>query len=162
MEKEKIKNWLYRHVKEDTAEGSFQSFSDQELEEFTEDFLKDLKWLFESYIEGFNEIKDESQTLPEVSSKLQLSLYVYDLADQKGFLIFRPGYRLIFSTPSPGRVRVQFLKSSGPASSEALEDSLIKAISTQSLSLNWAHENFKGFLDKNLLVRYYIKKILED
>lgn len=165
MESEKVRSWVYKCLSEKKADFS-RNLGSEDIEDFTNDFLLDLRAIFESFAKAFNSLKarpDSSEEgSEEVKEKLKNSLFVYGLTEGRGFMLFRKGYRLIFSYVQPGRIRVQFLKQKPFAETENFEDAFIDAITSGTLSINWVHENHKGFVDIQILARYYMKRFLQE
>lgn len=170
MNPEKVKLWVYKCL-ETQKEGFLEkSFGDEDIKDWTNEFLSDLQSVFEYFVQAFNDLKKENMTekpsglkaSKETKKKLKNSLFLYNLTNQKGFMIFRKGYKLIFSYVQPGRIQVQFLKQKPFSEKEYLEDSFIQAITDDTMSINWVHENHKGFIDINVLARYYMKRFLQE
>lgn len=168
MEVEKAKSWIYKCLAEKKSDFSPRSLAEGDIKDFTNEFLSDLRTIFEHFIKAFNEIRQEGcgevagLTEKEAKEKFQGSLFLYDLADKPGFMLFRKGYRLIFSYIQPGRVRVQFMKQKPFSETENFVDAFINAITNETMSINWVHENHKGFVDINILARYYMKRFLQE
>jgi len=169
MEIEKTKSWIYKCLVEKKSNFSGQSLEREDIEELTNEFLLDLRSVFKHFADSFNSLKIDSSTgdllnssSSKIKEKFKDSLFIYDLADNKGFMLFRKGYKLIFSYVQPGRVRVQFLKKITLGETEHFVDTFINAITNETLSINWVHENHKGFVDIPILARYYMKRFLQE
>ena len=168
MESEKIKSWIYKCLAEEQSNFHSRSLGEGDIEDFTNEFLSDLRVIFSHFVKAFNELKQgENKDVSDwaekkVMEKLKGSLFLYDLVDKKGFMLFRKGHRLIFSYIQPGRIRVQFLKQKPLSETEHLVDTFINAITNETLSINWVHENHKGFVDIHVLARYYMKCFLRE
>ena len=155
----KTKSWIY-----DCTIHSKQSDSDQlTVEKLTDDFLKDLRCLFEHYLKAFNEIKEEEEkALSPHSSAFKSSIFIYDLAETKGFMLFKKDFKMIFSYSSAGRIRIKLLKQRVFGKLEVLADSYLNLVHHDMMSVNWVHEGKKGFIDINILVRYYMKLFIQE
>jgi len=168
MEPKKIKSWIYECLTTRQLDFSSRYWGKEDIDNWTNDFLLDLRSVFENFVKAFDDlkrggIKDFSNPPSEVvKEKLKGSLFLYDLADKKGFMLFRKGYRLIFSYVQPGRIRVQFLKQQPFSETESFVDAFINAITSGTLSINWVHENHKGFVNINVLARYYMRRFLQE
>ena len=169
MKEEKTQSWIYKCLTAERSDTPPKTLGDEDIADFTDDFLLDLRSIFEHFIKAFNSLKLSSFEQNQLSlneqatkEKLKGSLLLYDLADKKGFMLFRKGYRLIFSYVKPGCVKVQFLKQKPFGEIESFVDSFIKAITNDTMSINWVHENHKGFIDINILARYYMKRFLQE
>jgi len=154
---EKTKSWIYNCVKQD-SKLSHQDKLDREA--LTDDFLKDLRCLFEHYLKAFNEIKEEEPKAR--SSHFNNSLFIYDLAESKGFMLFKKDFKMIFSSVDSGRIRIKFLKQRVFSQIEVLTDTYLSLVHKDMMSINWVHEGKKGFIDRNILVRYYMKRFLQE
>lgn len=168
METEKTKSWIYKCLAEKKSDFSNKSLEQGDIEDLTNEFLSDLRSVFEHFSEIFNDIRMEPKgafldlSSAEVREKLKDSLFIYDLADKTGFMVFRKGYKLIFSYVQPGRIRVQFFKKKPLSETEIFVDAFINAITSETLSIKWVHENHKGFVDIPILARYYMKRFLQE
>ena len=168
MEPEKTKSWIYKCLSEKSSAFQAKSLDQQEISHFTDEFLLDLRTIFEHFVKAFNELKQEEAKNPsstkdkKTPKALKTSVFLYDLADKKGFMLFRQGYRLIFSSLKPGRVRVQFFKQKPFSPTEHFVDTFINAITNETLSINWVHEKHKGFVDIQILARYYMRRFLQE
>ena len=168
MKSEKVQSWIYKQLSRERSNLPHENLNREDIEDFTDEFLLDLRAVFENFVKAFNELKRadiesfsggiDSESVRE---KLKGSLLLYDLADKKGFMLFRKGYRLIFSTAKPGRIKVHFLKQKPFGETETFVDSSINAITNDTMSINWVHEGHKGFVNINVLVRYYMGRFLQ-
>jgi len=156
----KTKSWIQDCVKESTESHHADKLS---RETSTDDFLKDLRCLFEHYLKAFNEIKDqEEKTSSSHPSAFKNSFFIYDLADTKGFMLFKKDFKMIFSSSVAGRIRIKFLKQRVFSEREVLEDAYLNLVCQDMLSVNWTHEGKKGFVDRDILVRYYMKRFIQE
>ena len=168
MESEKIKSWIYKCLNAKKSGFSPRNLGKEDIEDWTNEFLFDLRSAFEHFVKAFDDLKKENieyfpdRHSPATQEKLKGSLLLYDLADKKGFMLFRKGYRLIFSYIQPGRIKVQFLKQKPFSETEVFVDTFINAITNDTMSINWVHENHKGFVDINVLARYYMRRFLRE
>ena len=167
MESEKTKSWIYKCLTAQKSDFSSRNLEKEDIANWTHEFLIDLRCVFEHFIKAFDDLKREDiSAFPkppteEIREKLKGSIFLYDLADQKGFMLFRKGYRLIFSYVRPGRIRVRFLKQQPFSETENFVDAFINAITDDTMSVNWVHENHKGFVDLNVLAHYYMRRFLQ-
>ena len=166
--KQKEHNLGFINVSQSRSQiSSSRSLGEEDIEDFTTDFLLDLRSTFEHFVKAFNNLKksdfkDVSDPyLEETKEKLKGSLLLYDLSDKRGFMIFRKGYSLVFSYIKPGRIKVHFLKRKPFGEAETFVDTFINAITNDTMSINWVHENHKGFVDINVLTRYYMRRFLQ-
>lgn len=169
MKLERTQSWIFKCLTEKKSDFLRNNLNKEDIEDFTDEFLTDLRSVFEHFVEAFNGLKQANvENFPEGFSfkknkeKLKGSLLLYDLADKKGFMLFRKGYRLVFSYVRPGRISVQFLKQKPLSEAEVFVDTFINAITNDTMSINWVHENHKGFVNINVLVRYYMRRFLQE
>lgn len=170
MNVENTKTWIYKCLTEKKLEYSHahKGLERGDIEELTKEFLSDLRTVFEHFAGSFNVLKGESTDVfielssEKIRDKLKDTLFIYDLADTAGFMLFRKGYKLIFSYVQPGRIKVQFFKKKPLSETEMFVDAFINAITNESLSIKWVQENQKGFVDMNILARYYMKRFLQE
>lgn len=87
---------------ETKGEVSFQTFpstSNEELEEHTVEFLKQLRVGFTQSVSLFNQMKGYIG-----------SIRIYGISNtESDFMLFRNGYKLIFSMKGPGLIAIRFL-----------------------------------------------------
>ena len=170
MKSERAQSWIYRQLTRKKPDISDGSLNREDIGDFTDEFLLDLRAVFEGFVKAFNDLKKTDiesfpETVPSVKSvkeKLKGSLLLYDLADKKGFMLFRKGYRLIFSSLKPGQIKIQFLKQKPFGETETFVDTSISAITNDTMSINWIHEGRKGFVSIDVLVRYYMGRFLQE
>lgn len=156
----KTKSWIYDCVKEDPKPEVSNQLT---IKALTDDFLKDLRCLFEHYLKAFNEIKEEEEkTSSSHPSAFKNSIFIYDLAETKGFMLFKKDFKMIFSYVNPGRIRIKFLKQRVFSELEVLGDAYLNLVHENMLSINWMHEGKKGFVDRSILVRYYMKRFIQE
>ena len=157
----KTKSWIIDCVTEDTP--SSQPHPSVKEKAITYDFLDDIRCLFEHYLKAFNEIKEEeNKTSSSHPSAFKNSIFIYDLAETTGFMLFKKDFKLIFSYVSAGRIRIKFLKQRVFSEREVLASSYLNLLHKDMLSINWIHEGKKGFVDIDILVRYYMKRFLQE
>jgi len=156
----KTKSWIHECVNQ----GSQPSLQDKlDRENLTNDFLKDLRVLFEHYLKAFSEIKqEEEKTRSSHPTAFKNSLFIYDLAETKGFMLFKKDFKMIFSYVGAGRIRIKFLKQRLFSEMEVLADAYLVLVYQDMMSINWMHEGKKGFVDRDILVRYYMKRFLKE
>ena len=155
---------MHQHAKKKAESQTLPSQSAySEVEEFTDDFLKDIRYIFEHYLKAFNEIKqEESQTGSSNKEYFKNSIFIYNLSETKGFMLFKKDFKLIFSYVKPGRIRIKFLKERVFSEKEVLIDAYLQMVHNDMMSVNWVHEGKKGFVDKNILVRHYMKHFIQE
>ena len=173
MKTEKLQSWICRSITKDSGFSPQTGLGEEDIEDWTQEFLLDLRSVFEHFVSAFNDLKKAGsegrlsfpRDFPEASvakKKLKGSLMLYDLHGKKGFMLFRNSCRLIFSYIRPGRIRIQFLRQKPFGETELFVDSFLNAVAKDALSVNWVHENCKGFVDINVLSRYYMKRFLQE
>lgn len=163
MNPEITKNW----IKKCLTEKKTNSFSTQEgLIEVTNEVLSNLKSNFEDFVSSFNELKSSFTATTDKNKEHDLSIaflnspYIYDIVDTKnGFMLFRKGYRLIFTFEKPGQIRIQLIKKEH-GETHAFTDAHIQASIHNSVSIQWVHSHFKGFINLERLARYYMELFL--
>lgn len=142
--------WIHRLIREEnSSSGLPPSFNESlELEEATEQFLQDLKAHFIQAAKVFNHFKKSGP-----------SLYIYKINNMKGgFMSYRTGFRLLFYSEGPGKIRVRMLKTSYGREEKELLNTYIQAFRSSPLSaFKWNHENHTGFVEVQMLVSYYFQ-----
>ncbi|MBC6415712.1 MAG: hypothetical protein GDA46_04895 [Bdellovibrionales bacterium] len=152
---QKLKSWIYKCIHETSQNTS------PEIEEFTDDFLKEIQCIFKYYLKAFNEIKQETN-IDSSKDFLKHSIFIYKLSETKGFMLFKTNFKLIFSSIKPGQIRIKFLKQKILGEVEILTDTYLNLFYNDMMPVRWIHENKKGFVDKNILVRYYMKRFIQE
>ena len=163
MDIEKTKSWIYKRLNTEKSKFSTESLEEEDIKDLTCDFLQDLRSIFEHYVQAYEEIKlegDPSHTA--IKEKLQTSFFIYNLADTPGFMLFKKNYKLIFAYVKPGQIKIKFLKQKPFSEIEVFVETFVNAISQDTMSIRWVHDNRKGFIDKDILARYYMKRFLEE
>lgn len=133
---------------------------DKELENETIEFLKDLKTTFIESSSAFNQLK--------ASSVGNIKIYGISrtLAD---FMVFRNGFKLIFSMKRPGLIDIHFNHiGSNFIPGKANEEDVPPPTEGQSLKahwgafgdLNWTYQGQPIKLD--YLVRYYLSRFVRE
>lgn len=129
----------------------------RQIEEATIDFLMDLKLAFVEVTSAFNQMKTTG--LGQIK--------IYGISKTKAdFMLFRNGYKLIFSMSRPGEIRI-FQTATNPqfyfqTSNEEM------GIETQVLSAEWGafgqmSWTYKGQpINLDYLVRYYVSRFVKD
>ena len=165
MDIEKTKSWISKCLETEKSKFPSENLEEDDIKELTYDFLDDLRSIFEHYVQAYEKVKIEkaensvSETLKE---KLKTSFFIYDLAGAKGFMLFKKNYKMVFSYVKPGQIRIKFLKQKLFSELEVFVDTYVNAVSHESMSIRWIHDDKKGFVDKNILARYYMKRFLEE
>ena len=163
MKIEFTKSWMEKCLLDKNDSNSPSQLTETEISEITDEAILDLKSIFEHFIKAFNDIKlsqaeSDKSIIPEESLR---SIHIYDLADdKKGFMVFRKGCRLIFSEKSPGSIRIQMLVKKDNLNTTEVIDTCIQASINNIASVKWTHDHFKGFVNLEILARYYMKQFL--
>ena len=168
MDIEKTKSWIQSCLSQPHSSLNLEDSMDKK--QLTTEFLEDIKCIFQHYLKAFDELKSEglkSQGLKagvpaQVKEKIKRSIFIYDLSDEKGFMLFKQGFKLVFSSLCPGQIRIQFFSQKLFGEKDCLVDTQLQLVYNEMMSVNWLHENKKGFVDKDILVRYYMKRFLDE
>jgi hypothetical protein len=129
------------------------------LEEQTLDFLKQIKNQFIETAAVFNQMK--GSTLGSVK--------IYGISHTKAdFMLFRNGYKLIFSMRQPGEIEVyysligsHFLGVQAPESSRPAQDKdVLRAEWGAFDDLKWSYKGLAVRMDK--LVRHYFSRFVQE
>ncbi len=170
MESKRIQSWIYKCLTEEKSGLPHNKLSEEDMADFTHEFLLDIRSVFEHFVKAFNDLKNNNvegfsepaaPSLKLAKEKLKGSLLLYDLANKEGFMLFRRGYRLIFSFVKPGRIHVQLLRQKPLGETETFVDSFINAVNNDTMSINWVDEDHQGFVNINILARYYMRCFLQ-
>lgn len=127
----------------------------RQLEEATLEFLNDLKAAFVEAASAFNSLK--GSTLGQIR--------IYGISKTKAdFMLFRNGYKLIFSMKQPGQVLVSHSTAGahylpGQTATPANEDYLQAAWGAFG-QLIWTYNQLQISLDH--LVRFYMSRFVKD
>ena len=162
MDIEKTKSWIYKCLETERSKFPSNNLEEEDIKELSYDFLQDLRSIFEHYIQAYEKIKSEGSDSANIKEKLKTSFFIYDLADTAGFMLFKKSHKLIFSYVKPGQIRIKFLKQKPLSETELFVDTYLNAVCQDTMSIRWVHENKKGFIDKDILARYYMKRFLEE
>lgn len=152
-------NWIKSLVHqenqlENTGEVSLQSFkstttgSEEELKEHSVEFLKQMRLAFTQSVSFFNQLKGYMGTIR-----------IYGITGAEGdFMLFRNGYKLIFSLKSPGIISIRFLniESLVPNKEDTVSSpaDYLKGVWGSFGELKWTHNNQPIRLD--FLIRHYM------
>ncbi len=172
MKLETTKSWIEKCLIEKNSKTSNLIVTQAELKEITNEVLLDLRSIFEHFVEAFNDLKssllqntekhkwiDQKEGLP---FSLLRSIHIYDVVDKEnGFMLFRKGHRLIFTPEKAGRIHIQLIKKENETIIKHI-DTYINAFLNNVMSIQWTHEDHKGFVDLNTLSRYYMKCFLTE
>lgn len=129
---------------------------DRQLEEATLDFLNDLKLAFVEAASAFNQLKGSSLG----------HIRIYGISKTKSdFMLFRNGYKLIFSMRHAGIVSVSYSAAvtgfvPGQAKIDDGAQDILKADWGAFGQLNWTFEERPIQLD--YLIRYYMSRFVRD
>ena len=145
-------SWI-NHLIEEEESNSPSSSLEIDRESAVRKTLSDLKSLFQQFITVFNEAKN-----PQTGS-----VYLYKLAhSETGFLVFRRGCRLIFSQSSSEQIRIQLLKKEEEQLKTLVDTHICIFFHNPFSPACWTHEGWSGFVDLNILARYYMKMLIRD
>lgn len=168
MREDRTQSWIYNCLMAEKPNSVHKPLIDEDIADLTNEFLLDLRSVFESFVQAFNDLKKENiQSLEKPNQeqswkRFKGSILIYDLKDEKGFMVFRKGYRLIFSYVTPGCIKVQFLRQKPLGEVEKFVESFIRAVTHETMSINWTHDDHKGFVNINILARYYMRRFLQE
>lgn len=133
---------------------------EKELEESTAEFMVDLKTAFIEAAAAFNQLKGSSVG----------TIKIYGISKKKSdFMLFRNGYKLIFSLKSPGVIAVSFGATAPvfvPGSTAAESGHGLGIIDTLKArwgaygELSWTSNDLPLNLD--YLVRYYMSRFVRE
>ena len=133
-----------------------QSESDKIMEEETHDFLQDVKTAFVAAATSFNGLKSSSLG----------TVKVYGIAKTKSdFMLFRNGYKLIFSVKQPGQINVCFQNATdvfkfNEQKATPMDETILSAQWGAFGDLNWFYQGYEVRLDS--LVRYYLSQFVRE
>lgn len=131
----------------------------RQVEEATLDFISDLKAAFVEAASAFNQMK--GSTLGQVK--------IYGISKTKAdFMLFRNGFKLIFSMRQPGTIAVsysaavaQFVPDQAPAPGEPKKGSdMLRASWGAFGQLIWTYNDHS--INTDYLVRYYMSRFVKD
>lgn len=128
------------------------------LEEQTLEFLRDIKASFVEAAASFNQLKGSSLG----------TLKIYGISNTKAdFMLFRNGYKLIFSMKRAGELEIysslmtsNFLAASSEPEMKAHDRETIRAHWGAFGELQWHHNNLPVKLD--FLVRHYFSRFIRE
>lgn len=147
-------NWIKNLVREeDQMESTGQisilqsKFSNEELQEHTIEFLKQLRTAFTQSISFFNQLKGYNG-----------SIRIYGIADtDSDFMLFRNGYKLIFFMKQAGLIGIRFAHTEamlpGQEEPPPRPTDFIKGVWKPYGELQWTNNDQPIRID--FLVRYY-------
>jgi len=153
------KNWIKNLAQqEDRMESTgvvhFQSpdpiqGTQEELKEHSIEFLKQLRVAFTQNVSVFNQIKSYVGTIR-----------IYGINDTPAdFMLFRNGYKLVFSMKTPGSICIRFLNIDSLVPNDKKDSSspmidYLDGVWGPFGELKWAHKNRPLQID--FLIRYYM------
>lgn len=128
------------------------------LEEQTLEFLRDIKAAFVEASAAFNQLKGSAVG----------TLKIYGISNTKAdFMLFRNGYKLIFSMKRAGEIEVynslmttHFLAASNEPEVKAVDKDSLRAHWGAFGELQWHHRNLPVKLD--FLVRHYMSRFIRE
>lgn len=136
------------------------SSADQDhiLDEQTVDYLRDIKTAFIEAASAFNQMKGTSLGTAKI----------YGISNTKAdFMLFRNGFKLIFSMRRPGEIEVyhsligsHFLANPVGESENISEKDVLKAQWGAFADLNWFYKNMPVRID--FLVRHYFSRFIRE
>ena len=140
--------WIHRLVQEENSKKPVSFNEALELEEATEGFLLELKRLFTLAAKDFNHLK-----------KAGHSIYIYKITNvREGFMLYCSGFRLLFYYETPGKIRIQALKTNYGREQKEILNAGLQAFRNSPLSaFQWNHDSHPGFADAQILTSYYFK-----
>jgi len=129
----------------------------RQLEEETQEFITDLKAAFIETASAFNQLKGSTHG----------HLRIYGISKTKSdFMLFRNGYKLIFSVRAPGTVHVTYTAAGAhyvPGTVKP-EDTgptdILQATWAAFGQLTWTYNNHP--INEDYLVRYYVSRFVKD
>ncbi|MGI9548989.1 MAG: hypothetical protein ACR2M7_03280 [Bdellovibrionales bacterium] len=170
MKLETTKSWIERCLLEKNEVSNI--LTQKEVKEITHEVLLDLRSKFAHFVSAFNDLKTsflqntKGEDLTDQKEGLSFSflkpIHIYQVSGKEnGFMLFRKGHRLVFTPEKPGRIRIQLIKKENGILSNKI-DTYINAFSNNIMSIQWTHEDHKGFVDLETLSRYYMKQFLAE
>ncbi len=130
--------------------------ANRQLDEATVDFISDLKAAFIEAASAFNQLKGATHG----------NLRIYGISKtQADFMLFRNGYKLIFSLRQSGLISITYSSAGahyvpGTAQDENAPADMLKASWGAFGQLVWTYNEHKINID--YLVRYYMSRFVKD
>ncbi len=129
---------------------------DKILREETIEFLKDLKQIFIESASAFNQLKTTT------IGHIKIYAISKTVAD---FMLFRNGYKLVFSAKAPGQIAITFNHSAasflpGESAHQNVHQDLLTAQWGAFGQVNWVFNSKEIQLD--YLVRYYMSRFIKE
>ncbi|MDZ4660860.1 MAG: hypothetical protein SGJ18_04500 [Pseudomonadota bacterium] len=130
------------------------------LKDETVSFLKDLKNVFIEYVSEFNQLKG--------SQIGRVKIYGISQTDAD-FMLFRNGFKLIFTMREPGRVAIIFsflatsflgLNKASETPATTLQEEMLEAQVGAFLKVSWSYQG-QPFNTDNM-VRYYLTRFIKE
>ena len=151
-----IKNLAYQEDQmEKKGEVSFKpskdSLSQEELKEHTVEFLKQLRTAFTQNISYFNQLKGYLG-----------SIRIYGITNTKAdFMLFRGGYKLLFSIKNPGLIAIRFVNIDHITAShqDHILVEYLKAAQAPFGEIKWTYNSHDIRID--YLIRYYLTQFVK-
>lgn len=130
----------------------------RDLEGKTNEFLKAIKENFVEYATAFNNMKNSTVG----------SVKIYGISNTiADFMLFRNGYKLLFSASKPGRISIsfqsqatQFLPSRGGQASSQTNEEHLDAQYGPFAELTWTYRGTN--VNPEHLVRYYLSRFVRE
>lgn len=130
----------------------------RDLEQKTNEFLKDLKESFIDYVTAFNNLKNSTIG----------SVKVYGISNTVAdFMLFRNGYKLIFSAEGPGQILMafqshsaQFMPMTTPNPESPTLEERLDAKYGPFGEMTWTYRGTE--VQAEYLVRYYLSRFIKE
>jgi hypothetical protein len=130
----------------------------RDLQEKTQEFLREIKENFSDYVTAFNNMKNS--TLGTVK--------IYGISNTvTDFMLFRNGYKLLFSALSPGRIAISFQsqtssflpQANAHLNAPSAEETIDASVGPFG-ELTWTYRN--SAINSDYLVRYYLSRFIRE
>lgn len=128
------------------------------LANMTQDFLREIKDLFIEYSSAFNNMKNAPLG----------AVKIYGISNTPAdFMLFRNGFKLLFTALAPGRIGIGFhhqgaqapMGASASAASPST-DGIIEAVFGAFGEVNWTYNSAR--VNPEALVRYYMTRFVKE
>ncbi len=151
-----IKNLAYQEDQmEKKGEVAFQSsekaLSEEEFKDLTVEFLKQLRTAFTQHVSYFNQLKGYLG-----------SIRIYGITNTEAdFMLFRGGYKLVFSMKTAGLVAIRFVNVDNITHSQSSYSPVdyLKAAEAPFGEIKWTYNNHNIRID--YLIRHYLTQFVK-
>ena len=150
-----IKSLAYQEEQmEKNGEVAFQasksSLSEGQLKEYTVEFLKSLRTAFTQNVSYFNQLKGYLS-----------SIRIYAIANTEAdFMLFRAGYKLVFSMKDPGLIAIKFAGVDSFVNQQPYTPvEYLKAIQAPFGEIKWTYNNHD--IRMEYLIRFYLTQFVK-